>query len=101
MRRHLRERHYKDLHILAWTGVGSDQVPRPMYGNAADGGMRRLCGLMRLEEVARYVIRGWEEAYEGSKLEPVSGAVLRHHTKKIDLPWRKVTEKELADAQKA
>jgi hypothetical protein len=27
--------------------------------------------------------------------------VLQHHTKKIDLPWRKVTEKELADAQKA
>lgn len=101
VRRQLRERHGKDLHILAWTGAGGDQVPRPMYGKAADERMRRLRGLTRLEEVARRVVRGWEEAYEGAKLEPVSGAVLQHHTRKIDLPWRKVTEKEFADAQKA
>jgi chromosome segregation ATPase len=42
-------------------------------------------------------VRGWEEAHEGAKLEPVTGALLRHHTEKIDLPWRKVTAKELAD----
>jgi len=101
VRRQLRERHGKDLHILAWTGAAGDQVPRPMYGKAADERMRRLRGLTRLEEVARRVVRGWEEAYEGAKLEPVSGAVLQHHTKKIDLPWRKMTDKELADAQKA
>lgn len=100
-RRVLRERYGKDLHILAWTGAGGDQVPRPMYDKAADERMRRLRGLTRLEEVARRVVRGWEEAYEGAKLEPVSGALFQHHTKKIDLPWRKVTEKELADAQKA
>ncbi len=101
VRRQLRERHGKDLHILAWTGAGGDQVPRPMYGKAADERMRRLRGLTRLEEVARRVVRGWEEAYEGARLEPVTGAVLRHQTRKINLPWRKVTEKELADAQKA
>ncbi len=101
VRRQLRERHGKDLHILAWTGAGGDQVPRPMYGKAADERMRRLRGLTRLEEVARRVVRGWEEAYEGARLEPVTGAVLQHHTRKIDLPWRKVTEKELADARKA
>ncbi len=101
VRRQLRERHGKDLHILAWTGAGGDQVPRPMYGKAADERMRRLRGLTRLEEVARRVVRGWEEAYEGAKLEPVTGAVLQHQTKKIDLPWRKVTAKELADAQTA
>jgi hypothetical protein len=101
VRRQLRERHGKDLHILAWTGAGGDQVPRPMYDKAADERMRRLRGLTRLEEVARRVVRGWEEAYEGAKLEPVTGAVLEHRVEKIDLPWRKVTEKELADAQKA
>ena len=99
VRRQLRERHGKDLHILAWTGAGGDQVPRPMYGKAADERMRRLRGLTRLEEVARRVVRGWEEAYEGAKLEPVTGAVLAHRVEKIELPWRKVTEKELADAQ--
>ncbi|MHB1081225.1 MAG: hypothetical protein ACYC67_17645 [Prosthecobacter sp.] len=99
VRRQLRERHGKELHILAWTGAGGDQVPRPMYDKAADERMRRLRGLTRLEEVARRVVRGWEEAYEGARLEPVTGAVFEHQVEKIDLPWRKVTQKELADAQ--
>ena len=99
VRRQLRERHGKDLHILAWTGAGGDQVPRPMYGKAADERMRRLRGLTRLEEVARRVVRGWEEAYEGAKLEPVAGPLLSHQVDTIQLPWRKVTEKELAEAQ--
>jgi hypothetical protein len=99
VRRQLRERHGKDLHILAWTGAGGDQVPRPMYGKPADERMRRLRGLTRLEEVARRVVRGWEEAYEGAKLEPVADPRLSHQVDMIQLPWRKVTEKELADAQ--
>jgi hypothetical protein len=99
VRRQLRERHGKDLHILTWTGAGGDQVPRPMYGKAADERMRRLRGLTRLEEVARRVVRGWEEAYEGAKLEPVAGALLSHQVDTIQLPWRKVTEAELAEAQ--
>jgi hypothetical protein len=101
VRRQLRERHGKDLHILGWTGAAGDQVPRPMYGKAADERMRRLRGLTRLDEVARRVVRGWEEAYEGAKLEPLAGVVLEHRMEKIDLPWRKVTGKELVDAQKA
>jgi hypothetical protein len=99
VRRQLRERHGKDLHILAWTGAGGDQVPRPMYGKAADERMRRLRGLTRLEEVARRVVRGWEEAFEGAKLEPMAGPPLIHQVGTIQLPWRKVTEKELAEAQ--
>lgn len=101
VRRQLQERHGKDLHVLAWTGAGGDQVPRPMYGKAADERMRRLRGLTRLEEVARRVVRGWEEAFEGARLEPVAGAPLVHRVATIELPWRKVTEKELAEAQKA
>jgi hypothetical protein len=100
VRRQLRERHGKDLHILAWTGAGGDQVPRPMYDKAADERMRRLRGLTRLEEVARRVVRGWEEAYQGAKLEPVTGALLDHRVEKINLPWRVVTETELTNAQK-
>jgi hypothetical protein len=99
VRSQLRERHGKDLHILAWTGAGGDQVPRPMYSKAADERMRRLRGLTRLEEVARRVVRGWEEAYEGAKLEPVAGPLFNHQVDLIQLPWRKVTEKELAEAQ--
>jgi hypothetical protein len=100
VRRQLRERHGKDLHILGWTGASGDQVPRPMYGKAAEARMQRLRGLTRLEEIARRVVRGWEEAYDGAKLEPVTGAKLEHHVNKIDLPWRKVTDAELADARK-
>lgn len=99
VRRQLRERHGENLHIVTWTGAGGDQVPRPMYGKAADERMRRLRGLTRLEEVARRVVRGWEEAYEGARLELVTGPWFQHQVELIQLPWRRVTEKELADAQ--
>jgi hypothetical protein len=98
VRRQLRERHGKNLHVLAWTGAGGDQVPRPMFDHAAEERMRRLRGLTQLEEIARRVVRGWEEAYEVAQLEPVTGALLSHRVQTLELPWRRVTEKELTDA---
>ena len=100
VRRQLRERHGKNLQILGWTGAAGDQVPRPTYGKLADARMRRLRGLTPLEEIARRVVQGWEEAYEGAKLEPVADPVLKHQVQTIDLPRRKVTSEELAEAQK-
>lgn len=99
VREQLRERHGKDLHVIAWTGAGGDQVSRPMYGKAADQRMLRLRGLTRLDEMARRLVRGWEEAYEAAKLEPFDDVVLKHQVDKIQLPWRKVTEEELAEAK--
>lgn len=99
VRKQLRERHGKDLHVIAWTGASGDQMSRPMYSKAADERMLRLRGLTRLEEMARRLLRGWEEAYEAAKLEKFEGVVLKHQVEVIQLPWRKVTEVELAEAK--
>ena len=100
VRQTLRERHGKDLFVLGWTGAAGDQVSRPMYRKAAEERMRKLRGLTRLEEVARRIVRGWEEAHEGARQDMREEAVLRHRVEQIELPRRKVTEAEAAEARK-
>jgi len=100
VRQALRQRHGKNLLVLAWAGAGGDQTSRPMYGKAADERMRKLRGLTRLEEVARRILNGWEEAYEGARKDVRGDAVLQHRVQQIELPHRKVTEPELAEARK-
>ena len=100
VRQKLRERHGQDLLVLGWTGAGGDQVPQLMYGKPADERMRKLRGgLSRLDEISRRIVNAWEDAYEGARNDIRSDVVLRHTVKNIDLPWRKVTEDEVADAR--
>lgn len=99
VRQTLRERHGKDLCILCCAGAGGDQTSRPQYGKAADARMRDLRGLTRLEEVARRIVAGWQDAYEGAKKDVRGNAALAHRAEGIDLPHRKVTEAEVAEAR--
>ncbi len=99
VRETLREKYGKDLLVLGWIGAAGDQSPRPLYGKAADQRMYKLRGLTRLEELARRIVRGWEEAYEGASKDVRSDVVLRHRVEELTLPFRKVTEAEVADAR--
>jgi hypothetical protein len=99
VREMLRERHGKELLVLGWIGAAGDQSPRPLYGKAADERMRKLRGLTRLEELARRIVGGWEDAYEGARKDQRRDAVLRHRVEEIALPFRKVTEAEVAEAR--
>ena len=99
-RQTLRQRHGKDLLVLAWTGAGGDHTSKLMYGAAADARMRKLRGnLGRLEELSRRIVQGWEEAYEGARKDIRSQVVLKHRAESIELPWRQVTEAEAAEAR--
>jgi len=101
VREKLRERHGKDLFVLAWTGAGGDVVSRLMYGRAADERMRKLRGhVSRLDELARRIVNGWLDAYDGARNDIRSDVMLRHVVKDIELPYRKVTEEEVAEARK-
>lgn len=101
VRQTLCERHGKDVCILGLAGAGGDQTSRPMYRKAAEERMRKLRGLTRLEEVARRIVQGWEEAYEGACKDIRSDVVLRHCVQQIELPYRKVTEAEVTEARQA
>lgn len=61
--------------------------------------MRELRGLSRLDEIARRIIRAWEEAYEGAQQEKFEDVPLVHLVKPIELPRRLVTEKEYEDTK--
>jgi len=100
VRQMLRERHGEDLHVLGWTGASGDQSPRPMYRRAADERMRKLRGLTRLEELARRIVRGWDDAYQAARLDIRDDVVLRHHVQQIELPYRQVTEAEATAARR-
>lgn len=99
VRESLRAKYGEHLLVLGWIGAAGDQSPHLMFGKRADERMRKLRDLTRLEEIARRIVRGWEEAYEVAR-EDVRGDVpLRNHVGAIELPFRQVTEAEAAQAR--
>ena len=63
-------------------------------------GRGRLRGLTRLDEVAGRIVRGWEEAHDVARMDIRDDVPLRHLVRQIELPYRKVTEAEVAAARK-
>jgi hypothetical protein len=99
VREQLRDRHGKDLLVLAWTGAAGDQSPHLMVRQRAEERMRTLRGLTRLQDLARRVVGAWEEAYEGARQEIHADVPLVHAVRRIELPVREVTEAEYAEAK--
>ncbi len=100
VRETLRARYGKNLHVLTWAGAGGDQVPRSMYRKKSEERMRTLRGLTLLDEIARRIVVGWEEAYAGASKEKHTDPVLVHKVKTIELPLRIVTEEDYARVKK-
>ena len=94
VRERLREEHGEGLHVLAWTGAAGDQSPHLMFRKAAEERMRRLRGLSRLDEIARRIVVGWQEALAGATQERLADVPLEHRVDRIELPRRTVSERE-------
>jgi hypothetical protein len=101
VRRRIRARQGTGVVVLGWIGAAGDQSPHLMYRKAAEERMRQLRGLTRLEELARRIDLGWQEAYEVACREKHAGAELKHQVRSIVLPPRKVTAEECAKAKAA
>ncbi|MCL4218532.1 MAG: hypothetical protein KJ052_16210, partial [Candidatus Hydrogenedentes bacterium] len=78
VREELKAKYGEDLVVLGWIGAAGDQSPHIRYRAAAEDRMRELRGLSRLDEIARRIIRAWEEAYEGAKQEKFEEVPLVH-----------------------
>jgi hypothetical protein len=100
VREKLRSQYGEHLVILGLTGAGGDVTPHLMFGKAADERMRQLRNLSRLDEIARRIVRGWEEAYEAAKQDMRNDVVLKHVVQTIELPYRQVTAAEAEEARK-
>jgi hypothetical protein len=99
VRERLRQKHGRQLHILAWTGAAGDVTSRLAFNRPADERMRRLRGnVSRLDEMARRIITAWEDALEGARHDIRDSVPLRHQVSTVALPYRKVTILERAEA---
>lgn len=98
VRQLLRERFGPDLAVVAMTGAGGDVTPHLMYGHKADERARKLRGVDRLGEIARRIVRGWEEALEVAEKDIREEVVFRHIVDAIKLPYRRITPEEAAQA---
>jgi hypothetical protein len=99
VRESLRAKYGGDLHVLGWTGAAGDQSPHLMLHKRADERMRKLRGLNPMQEIARRIVRAWEDAYESAKQEIHSDVLLRHHVEQLELVRREVTEREWQNAK--
>jgi hypothetical protein len=100
VRQVLRERHGKELHVLAWTGACGDQSPHVQYRKAADARMRKLRGnVSETRAIAQRIGDAVQYAYEAVKDEVVANVPFAHHVEDLRLPARKVTQKEYASAK--
>lgn len=99
VREKLRERHGKNLQVLAWTGAGGDQSPHVMVRKPAEQRMQRLLNLNSMDLIAGRIVAAWEEAYAGAQQEQHSDAALAHRVETIELPKRQVTREEMLSAK--
>lgn len=90
----LRAKHGKDLHVLGWTGAAGDQSPHLMFRQGAEERMRKLRGLDRMQDIARRIVRAWEDAHEGARQDKHANVPLMHHVEQLKLPRREVTDQE-------
>ena len=99
VREELHKRYGEDLYVLAWTGASGDQSPHLMWRKAAEERMRTLRGLTRTQEIARRIVAAVDDVYPLAKSDIRTDPVLVHRVESLQLPVRKVTEEELAQAK--
>ncbi|MBN1442983.1 MAG: hypothetical protein JXA90_09745 [Planctomycetes bacterium] len=99
VRKELRRRHGEQLAVLAWISAAGDQSPHLMFRKRAEDRMRELRGLSRLDEIARRIVAGFDEAFEGARQDIRTDVPLVHKVETLTLPLRLVTDQELADAR--
>jgi hypothetical protein len=71
--------------------AAGDQSPHLRYRQAADDRMRSLRKLDRLQEIARRIVQGVDEAYEVVQTAKQDDVVVKHRHAVLRLPQRIVT----------
>jgi hypothetical protein len=96
----LRERHSKDLHVLAWCSAAGDLSPHPQIRRAADARMRKLRGgLSETRAIAERIAGAVDWAHGAARNDIRTEVPFAHRVEDLVLPARKVTEKEYQAAK--
>ncbi len=100
VREELRKKYGADLVVLGFCAPAGDQVPRLMLRNAAEERMQRLRKLSRLQELARRIVDTFEETWEVAQTDIRADVPFAHCVERFEVPGRKLTEQEYAEAKK-
>jgi hypothetical protein len=100
VREALRERHGTSYVVLGFCAPAGDLVPRPMLRNGAEARMSRLRALGRQQEVARRIVRAYDETWEAAQRDIRSDVVFMHRVERFDVPGRRITDAEYETAMK-
>lgn len=89
-----------ELTILGWCGAAGDQSPHLMYRKAAEDRMLKARGLTRLQEIGRRVTNAVVDTLDIAKADIRSSVPFAHMISDVDLPPRKILEREYEDSKK-
>ena len=99
VRETLKKRFGDDLIVLGWCSAAGDISPRPMYRKAAVERMNGLRKLDEMQEIVRKIDRAVSDTWEAVRSTATADVPLLHRVETVQLPMRKVTEKEYAEAK--
>ena len=99
VREQLRATHGKSLAILGWCGASGDQSPHTLWYKQAEERMRRLRGLTRTQELARRIVAAVDDTLPLARKDIRASVPLVHRVLDVDLPARRVGERDVAEAK--
>ena len=99
VRETLAKRFGDDVVIVAWCSATGDASPHVQYRKAAFDRMRTLRGLDEMQDIARKIDRAVADTWEAVRTTASTDVPLVHRVETLQLPMRKVTEQEYADAK--
>lgn len=100
VREYLRAHLSKDLAVLGWPAACGDLSPRRMIRKASEERMLKLRGLSPTQEIGRRIGREVVDLGALVRQDLRTEVPFAHRVEQLTLPVRKVTEEEVAKAQK-
>ncbi|MBM3234871.1 hypothetical protein FJZ31_01100 [Candidatus Poribacteria bacterium] len=95
----LKKRYSNDLFILPQCGAAGDQSPHFLLHGRAEENMRKRKGVSEREEIALRIANAVDYVIPFAKSDIRTDVPFKHIVQEINLPVRKVTEKELERAK--
>ncbi len=88
-----------NLVILGWCSAAGDQSPHPMYRKEAEARMIKLRGLSRQQELGRRISNAVLDTMDAAKADIRTGPPFSHTVEDLQLPPRRILEREYQDAK--
>lgn len=96
----IREKHGQSVIVVGFIAPAGNQTPRVMLRKKAESRMRKLKGVSRSQEVAGRIVRAVDEVWDVALKDIRTDLSFAHRVERFEVPGRKITEKEYAQAKK-